>query len=349
MLGMLFLVALLQVVPARSAVTAWQVTELRGVAEWKSENASEWQSLRIGDRIEPPMHVRTAGDGRATLQRGGDSVKISPNSLLFFPVAEQRDDGLFMRILQTFGVVTYEVGKRSQPGFQVESGYLTSLVKGTLFEVAASAEQTAVTLLNGSLLVSKPDDSESVLLMPMQTASASKQNPRIRVTSLRRGGSGRERNEASVSLSGSGDDSDTVVGDASTFSWADDVGLSTVTQTVVPAADGGVPVLPDLDPPDTLMSGTLGRLDAVTGLQLPAVQETDSAGLALPAGVDAGGSDGFGVSGAAVDSAAAASGLTGDAVSQPGGLLGNTVVPGDSVLPPSITEPLEDVTGSLGL
>lgn len=309
----LILAALCQPVLADLETTAWQVTELHGSAEWTTENDTSWQPLHKGDRIEPPTQVRTGTDGRVTLQRGGDSVKISPNSLLFFPAAERRDGNLFMRVLQTFGVVTYSVEKRPQPGFQVETHYLTSLVKGTLFEVAASDEQAAVTLLNGSLLVGNPDTNESVLIKPMQTASASRQHPRIRVITVHPGTRLQAPGQTSELVSSSS------VDDASTFSWAQDVGLVAVTR-IPSATDDSDPSLPaDLDTHPTVLSSTVQQLDPVTGLQLPVIVDTNGINSALTTG-----SESLGLTGLVGDTAAAASGLLGDTTAQVGNVLGDT-------------------------
>jgi hypothetical protein len=357
-------VALCQPALAESGTTAWQATELQGSAEWKAEHSSSWQHLHIGDRVEPPTQVRTGADGRVTLERGGDRVKISPNSLLFFPAAERRDGNLFIRVLQTFGVVTYAVEKRPQPGFQVETRYLTSLVKGTLFEVAASNEQAAVTLLNGSLLVGNPDNSESVLIKPMQTASASSRHPRIRITTVHRETQLKTPRQSSEPVSSSS------VDDASTFSWARHVGLVAVTRLPSATEDSNPSLPADL-----------------VGVQPPLTVDANGISSGITTGAES-----LGPTGLVGDTAAAASGLLGDTTAQvgnllsdpvttvggilggtssqlgnpltgpptSGGLLGDTtsqvdnllsapVTPGTVTPIPSVSKPLQGITGVLGL
>ncbi len=211
---------------------AWEVATLRGQAQWRADKQPDWKTLEISSRITPPVHVRTGAGAHVTLRRNGDSLEVSPGSLLFIPPVERRAQSWFTRVVQKIGVIDYDVRKRPHPGFQVETQYLTSLVKGTRFEVSNDTDQAAVTLLRGSLLVSNADNSESVLIKPMQAVSVSRQQPQLRVTTLRRlppqvsAGS-------SASGVGTGEKNQTQsLNEVDKFSWAQGIGVGTVTQTV---------------------------------------------------------------------------------------------------------------------
>jgi len=274
----------------------WSVSVLLGQAQWRPENGQAWAPLRTDDHIQAPVYVRTGSGGQVTLQRSGDSVSISPGSLIFIPTVEQRAETWFTRIVQKIGVVTYDVKKRPRPGFQVETQYLTSLVKGTLFEVATGVDQAAVTLLRGSLLVSKADRSESVLIRPMQTASVSQQNPQLRVTTLRRLPPQPTPKPSAPKVEPKDDSSaGQELDDVSTFSWAEDVGLGTVTQTVSslsvgadsqPALGGTHPPT-HLDRPIAAVGGSIDAIEADTGPPSFGTVAVDS-GLAGDGGADVG-------------------------------------------------------------
>lgn len=220
-------------VSADTRQPVWHVVSLTGAVEWKSETVPSWQPLKEGQSLTVPMHVRSLG-GRATLVQGQDKVMLSPNSELFFPAPEP--DSIFTRILQSIGVVKYEVGKRAQPGFEVATPHLTSLVKGTRFEVATSSEGATVSLTEGSLQVSTADKQQNVLLKPMQSASVSLKKPEIEVISLvlqgshsgsgRTGESAMKQSQSSSALT------------MSTFSWAEQLGLGTAVTTPTLVEDG---------------------------------------------------------------------------------------------------------------
>jgi len=115
-----------------------------------------------------PAQIRTGSDGTLDLKDNDSLVHIGPNSTVALPDTGP-SGSLVDRYLQSAGAALYNIQSRHGRPMSVETPYLVSVVKGTVFTVAVEDGTTSVTLMEGSLDVSAPGVSQHVLLKPNQS------------------------------------------------------------------------------------------------------------------------------------------------------------------------------------
>ncbi|MDQ2639462.1 MAG: FecR domain-containing protein [Pseudomonadota bacterium] len=155
-----------------------QVVQLKGSVSLRSRG--QLMKVRLDMQLPAPLEVRTGPDGMVTLRQLGSELNVGPNSVVILPdVSEQR--GAPQKISQQSGRVLYSVERKNR-AFSVETRHLVSVVKGTVFSVAAEDSGTQVSLLEGSLEVSTPGlEGEPVLLRPNESATRRVGSARIDV------------------------------------------------------------------------------------------------------------------------------------------------------------------------
>src|SRR5258708_11477038 len=127
---------------------AWTVSKSSGEV-WLSSSGAQPASLTPEETLKPGDTVRTGRTGRVLLQRGAETMLISPNSVVGLPT--EKKDGLATTILQQAGSILLEVEKRNVKHFEVETPYLAAVVKGTQFRVTVSAGDTSVDVIRGQV------------------------------------------------------------------------------------------------------------------------------------------------------------------------------------------------------
>jgi uncharacterized membrane protein YgcG len=115
-----------------------------------------------------PAQIRTGSDGTLDLKDNDSLVHIGPNSTVALPDTGP-SGSLVDRYLQSAGAALYNIQSRHGRPMSVETPYLVSVVKGTVFTVAVEDGATSVTLMEGSLDVSAPGVLQHVLLKPNQS------------------------------------------------------------------------------------------------------------------------------------------------------------------------------------
>ena len=134
-------------------------------------------SVTQGDHLVPvsasthltlPAQIKTGSDGMLDLQDNDSLVHIGPNSTVALPDTGP-SGSLVDRYLQSAGSALYNIQSRHGRPMSVQTPYLVSVVKGTVFTVAVEEGATSVTLMEGSLDVSAPGVSQHVLLKPNQS------------------------------------------------------------------------------------------------------------------------------------------------------------------------------------
>lgn len=165
----------------QSASQVWVVSNTFGSVSVNLQGKDETAltGVKVGDRLRTPFAVKTGDTGNLTVTHGDDRVSIGPNAHLVFPAKRQASAGNTVHIDQRLGSVLYKVEHRKKDTFSVETPYLVSVVKGTVFTITTSVEDTTVALMQGSLQVTTPDKQHELLLEPGQVAVKSRTGERI--------------------------------------------------------------------------------------------------------------------------------------------------------------------------
>ncbi|MGH6914546.1 MAG: FecR domain-containing protein, partial [Geminicoccales bacterium] len=148
--------------PAR-ADGGWQIVEVDGKVHVRY-GADRWVQARSGDTLFSSAEIITGSDGRAVLARGPSTIAIAPGARIELP---RQDDAVpplrkaslpgpdhqpqpaIERVFQTFGTLLYRVKPDSGRQFQVQTPYLVTTIKGTVFTVAVNTTGAAVHVTEG--------------------------------------------------------------------------------------------------------------------------------------------------------------------------------------------------------
>lgn len=154
-----------------------QVIQMKGSVQLRSRG--QLMATKLDGRLVAPVEVRTGADGLVTLRQLGSELNVGPNSVVILP-AVPAQSGAPQKIQQQDGRVIYSVDRKERD-FIVETRHLVSVVKGTVFSIAAEPGRTLVSLLEGSLEVTTPEGGEAVLLRPNESAQRAGDGARIQV------------------------------------------------------------------------------------------------------------------------------------------------------------------------
>lgn len=149
------------------AADGWRATHVAG--EVRIEIAGNPAvPLTLAMTIQSDALIETAASGSATLVRGEDQVMVAPNSRLRLPVDDA--NGL-TRIIEEFGQLFFQVGKRTAPHFRVDTPLLAATVKGTSFTVSVDHKGTSVLVREGLVLVENSASTDSTYVAAGRSAS----------------------------------------------------------------------------------------------------------------------------------------------------------------------------------
>jgi len=138
--------------------------------------------LSIGAKLSPPVEIRTGADGAVDVRQLGSLLHIGPNSTIALPEASAAGTAVD-KIKQSAGYVLYNIKSRKEHPLSVETPYLVSVVKGTVFTIAVEEHAATVALMEGALDISAPGVAEHVLLKPNQSIRHEDGEPRLSVRS----------------------------------------------------------------------------------------------------------------------------------------------------------------------
>jgi ferric-dicitrate binding protein FerR (iron transport regulator) len=136
----------------------WIVAEVEGPAMVRYDRGV-WQRLDLGAAVAAASEIRTGRDAHVVLVRGEDRVRLLAQSYLELPAATA-DDGM-TRVMQWLGEALFEVDPRPSPQFEVDTPYLTAVVKGTAFTIQVARESASVAVSSGTVRVSTLDGAAS--------------------------------------------------------------------------------------------------------------------------------------------------------------------------------------------
>jgi ferric-dicitrate binding protein FerR (iron transport regulator) len=131
----------------------WIVVESRGPAEVRHERGA-WQPLMSGAVVAAASEIRTGPAAEVLLKRGEDKVHLLGQSYLELPAGAE--DDAMTRVVQWLGTALFEVDHRPDPHFEVDTPYLTAIVKGTAFSVEVTRDGSAVAVTQGVVAVATP-------------------------------------------------------------------------------------------------------------------------------------------------------------------------------------------------
>lgn len=162
---------------ADEASAPWVVAEMTGGAYVRPGEAEDepWRKLSAGVPIEEGSVIRTDAGGEVTLSNGSDRIELAANSEIELPAAAG-DDG-FTRVIHWIGSAFFEVGKRPDPHFEVDTPYLVAIVKGTKFTTEVSSKGASVDVTEGVVGVSTGKGENSRDLTAGQSANVSAAEP----------------------------------------------------------------------------------------------------------------------------------------------------------------------------
>jgi hypothetical protein len=149
----------------------WIVVESRGPAEVRHDRGA-WQPLISGAVVAAASEIRTGPAAEVLLSRGGDRVRLKGQSYLELPPAAEDGapgdgtptDGTMTRLVQWLGQAVFEVDHRPDPHFEVDTPYLTAIVKGTAFAVNVTRDGSAVAVTQGVVAVGTPGGATTVVV-----------------------------------------------------------------------------------------------------------------------------------------------------------------------------------------
>lgn len=165
-------------VVAETLPRTWTVHDVSGTVDIKTASGREITAL-AGTHLETPFTIVTGESSRAVVMHGQDKLTVAANSQTTVPQPQPSRNGLITRIKQAIGSVLYHAQHRVNGGFEVDTPYLVSVVKGTTFNIHVTADATSVALVEGRLLVYTPDKQHEVTLTPGQVAIKSKKSKGI--------------------------------------------------------------------------------------------------------------------------------------------------------------------------
>jgi hypothetical protein len=163
-----------------------QATEITIVSSHGSVSVTQSNHLvpvSASTRLTLPAQIKTGSDGTLDLKDNDSLVHIGPNSTVALPDTGP-SGSLVDRYLQSAGSALYNIQSRHGRPMSVETPYLVSVVKGTVFTIAVEEGATSVTLMEGSLDVSAPDVRQHVLLKPNQSIRHSRGENSLTVTPI---------------------------------------------------------------------------------------------------------------------------------------------------------------------
>jgi hypothetical protein len=171
-IGTVVLVVVASIAPAaHSAVAVLErMAGQPAIYEVGEAGARQVSLPRQGARYTLPIEIETGSTDSATFRLPDGDISVAANTIMRVAAPQPRRDGWLQRVLQKSGSALFSVDRRDVEHFEVETPFLVSVVKGTLFTVVVHDEGATVSLHEGRLQVNSPDGAGSVELNPGDVA-----------------------------------------------------------------------------------------------------------------------------------------------------------------------------------
>ncbi len=150
----------------------WHLVEVSGaVSLWRGLPMTKRSAPSSGGLLTPPFRIETGADGRISIARGEDVIRIEPNTTLELPAGSDRTT--LTNFNQPAGRALFSVETRKARKFRVTTPYLVTLVKGTSFGVDVSETGAAVSVSEGIVAVTSSTTGSSADVTVGETARVS--------------------------------------------------------------------------------------------------------------------------------------------------------------------------------
>ena len=165
--------ALMTSVPAWAGEAQWRISQMSGPV--RIERAG-LQGVAVANRdLKDGDTIVTGKGGRAVLVRGRQYMTVTPDSRIAV-YAPPRPGG-FTRVIQSLGSALFNVDKRADKHFRVETPQLAAVVKGTTFTVTTTASASSVQVTEGAVEVATLDGGARSLVTPGMIGMIDGANP----------------------------------------------------------------------------------------------------------------------------------------------------------------------------
>ena len=131
--------------PAWAQEAVWRITAQQGAVRVVEPGRAPAEAVTNAP-LAVGASVTTGADGRATLENGQQRIVVTPNSRM--TIAPNSTDAM-TRILQDLGSLLFQVDRRGEQHFRVETPLLAAVVKGTTFTVSSGADMSQVHVSQG--------------------------------------------------------------------------------------------------------------------------------------------------------------------------------------------------------
>jgi hypothetical protein len=159
--GVLVLLALVAVAgPAARADepevgTPWTVQSASGWVGYRVSGMRQARQVSSGDVIGAAARLESGPDGKATLVRNGDTIRVYPNTHLEVAPAGGVELGTLIR--QTLGKLFFDIETIPGRSFRVETPALMAGVTGTKFTVEVTQHESTLAVHEGTVWMARAD------------------------------------------------------------------------------------------------------------------------------------------------------------------------------------------------
>jgi len=150
----------------------WSADKLRGIVLVQRDG--QWVHLERGDTVPDSSAIRTTNNGYVDLVRNGETISVSPSTLL---QVHDRSGRPFTTVCQAFGEVTVADKHGRAAHFAVVTPFIAAVVKGTIFTVKSGRMNASVSVDRGQVGVEDLNAHTFVNLGVDQHASAGPNQP----------------------------------------------------------------------------------------------------------------------------------------------------------------------------
>jgi hypothetical protein len=128
------------------SAVGWTVNKASGAASYSQDGGSQLP-VQTGTVLQDGASVTTGENGRVLLVRNEETVFVGPNTIA--SIAGQLDNGLKTTVHLQRGAAEFNIQKRSEKHFSVQTPYMAAIVKGTQFVVTVGSDSAEVAVMEG--------------------------------------------------------------------------------------------------------------------------------------------------------------------------------------------------------
>lgn len=152
------------------AEIVWTATKVEGAVTYREGGHSDtrWAPLRQGALLSALVELKTGSDGRAELSFDGSTIVAAPNSEFKLPGPTPRN--AVYRVSQKLGTFLYKIKHATRDKFEVQTPFLTTIIKGTIFTVLAGPAGSSVHVTEGAVFVQPATGTGGAFVRPGETA-----------------------------------------------------------------------------------------------------------------------------------------------------------------------------------